>query len=144
MQKGTASKCSVAQAEMETTEPAELFRKCAKLKSLGPGVETEMLKIVEEFGRLALAIALAGSYVAATPRLRSAIHLYLPEYRERQKQLLGVKASVLRMWETSFTALEWQSATAARLLSLLAFLNFDSSSRYCLGGLQVRKSWQSQ
>ena len=50
MQKGMASKCSVAQAEMETTESAELFRKCAKLKSLGPGVETEVLKIVEELG----------------------------------------------------------------------------------------------
>jgi hypothetical protein len=35
---------------METTESAELFRKCAKLKSPGPGVETEVLKVVEELG----------------------------------------------------------------------------------------------
>jgi hypothetical protein len=35
---------------METTEQAELFRKCAILKSPGPGVETEVLKIVEELG----------------------------------------------------------------------------------------------
>jgi hypothetical protein len=35
---------------METTESAELFRKCAKLKSPRPGVETEVLKIVEELG----------------------------------------------------------------------------------------------
>ena len=95
MQKGMASKCSVAQAEMETTESAELFRKCAKLKSLGPGVETEVLRIVEELGRLALAIAPAGSYVAATLRLRSVIRLCLPEYRERQKQLLSVKVRKL-------------------------------------------------
>jgi hypothetical protein len=35
---------------METTESAELFRKSAKLKSPGPGVETGVLKIVEELG----------------------------------------------------------------------------------------------
>jgi tetratricopeptide (TPR) repeat protein len=120
--------------EMAPTEAAELFQKCAKLKSPRPGVETEVLQIVEELGRLALAITLAGSYVAATPRLRSDIHLYLPEYRERRKQLLGMKAtklihrygeSVLSTWETSFAAVERQSVMAARLLSLLAFLNFD-------------------
>ena len=33
--------------------------------------------------------------------------------------------SVLSTWETSFAAVERQSAIAARLLSLLAFLNFD-------------------
>jgi hypothetical protein len=91
-----------------------------------------------------LAIALAGSYVAATPWLRPVIRLYLLEYRERQKQLLGMKASVLSTWETLFAALERQSATAARLLSLPAFLNFGASSRYCLSGLLVRKSWQQQ
>jgi len=60
--------------------------------------------------------------------------LYLPEYRERRKHLLGAKAnrqihrygeSVLSTWETSFAAVERQSPMAARLLSLLAFLNFD-------------------
>jgi tetratricopeptide (TPR) repeat protein len=120
--------------EMETTESAELFRKCAKLKSLRLGVDAEVLQIVAELGRLALAIMLAGSYIAATPRLRSDISLYLPEYRERRKQLLSMKAkklihqygeSVLSTWETSFAAVERQSATATRLLSLLAFLNFD-------------------
>jgi len=68
-------------------------------ESSGSGVETEELKIVEELGRLALAIALAGSYVVAMPWLRLAIRLYLSEYRERQKQLLGMKASVLSTWE---------------------------------------------
>ena len=93
-----------------------------------------MLQIVEELGRLALAITLAGSYAAATPRLRSDICLYMPEYRQRRKQLLGMKAknlnhrygeSVPSTWETSFAAVERQSAMAARLLSLLSFLNFD-------------------
>jgi hypothetical protein len=85
-------------------------------ESPGLGVETEVLK-VEELGRLALAITLAGSYVAATLRLRSAIRLCLPEYHERQKQLPGMNTSVLSMRETSLAALERQSPTAARLLS---------------------------
>ena len=125
---------AVEVGEMEITEAAELFRKCAKLRSPQPAIETEVLEIVAELGKLALAITLAGSYVAATPRLRSDIRLYLPEYHERRKQLLGMKAgtlihrygeSVLSTWETSFAAVERQSAVAARLLSLLAFLNFD-------------------
>ena len=122
--------------EMETTEAVELFLKCAKLKSTRPGVdmEAEVLRIVEELGRLALAITLAGSYVAATHRLKSDISLYLPEYRERRKQILGMKArklihrygeSVLSTWETSFAAVARQSVIAVRLLSLLAFLSFD-------------------
>jgi hypothetical protein len=62
------------------------------------------------------------------------IRLYLLEYRERWNQLLGMKAkklihrygeSVLSMWETSFAAVARQSGMAARLLGLLAFLDFD-------------------
>jgi len=119
--------------EMEATEAVELFQKCARLKS-GPDVNSEVLRIVTELGKLALAITLAGSYVAATPRLKSDIHLYLPEYRQRRKHLLGTKAnklihrygeSVLSTWETSFVTVYQQSAMAARLLSLLAFLSCD-------------------
>ena len=129
-----ATLAPVEVGEMETTESAELFRKCAKLKSLQSWVDAEVLQIVAELGRLALAITLAGSYVAATPRLRSDIRLYLLEYRDRRKQLLSMKAkklihqygeSVLSTWETSFAAVERQSTAAARLLSLLAFLNPD-------------------
>jgi hypothetical protein len=130
---------AVEVGEMEAAEAVELFQKCAKLQQvLQPDLHTEVLQIVAELGKLALAIALAitlaGSYVAATPRLRSDIRLYLLEYRERRKQLLGMKAkklihqygeSVLSTWEASFAAVERQSVTAARLLSLLAFLNFD-------------------
>jgi tetratricopeptide (TPR) repeat protein len=120
--------------EMEDTEAMELFQKCAKLQYPGPDVSTEVLQIVITLGKLALAITLAGSYIAATPRLRSDIRSYLPEYYERRKQLLGMKTeklihrygeSVLSTWETSFAAVERQSAMAARLLSLLAFLNFN-------------------
>ena len=91
--------------------------------------------IVQELGYLVLAITLAGSFIVATPRLRSDIRLYLREYRERRKQLLGMKAkklihrygeSVPSTWETSFAAVARQSGMAPRLFSLLAFLNFDN------------------
>lgn len=95
-------------------------------------MNTEVLQIVSELGKLALAITLAGSYIAATPQLRSDIRLYLLEYRERRKHLLSTKAkklirqygeSVLSTREASFVVVERQSVMAARLLSLLAFLN---------------------
>ena len=125
---------AVEVGEMETTEAVELFEKCARLQSPGPDMNMEALKNVIELGKWALAITLAGSYIAATPRLSSGIHLYMPEYRERRKRLLGMKAtklihrygeSVLSTWETSFAAVERQSTMAERLLSSLAFLNFD-------------------
>jgi tetratricopeptide (TPR) repeat protein len=125
---------AVKVAGMEEAEAAELFRTSAKLAKTGLEVEKEIILIIHELGYLALAIALAGSYIAATPRLRLNIRSYLPEYRERRKQLLGIKGSmlihrygesVLSTWETSFAVIERQSTMAARLLSLLAFLNFD-------------------
>lgn len=118
----------------EASEAAELFRKCAKLPQTTTGNGEEVSKIAKELGYLALAIALAGSYVAAAPRLSTDRRQYLPEYHEQRKQLLRVKAtkllhryeeSVLSTWETSFLTVVRQSPVASRLLTLLALLNFD-------------------
>jgi hypothetical protein len=62
---------AVEVGEMETTEAAELFQKYSKLSSTGPDVNTEVLYIVNELGKFALA------------------------YRERRKQLLGMKTRKL-------------------------------------------------
>ena len=120
-------------AEMEPSEAAELFIRCAKLKNDSQaGIEVEL--IVKELGYLALAITLAGSYVSMTPRLSSDLKQFLPEYRQRRKALLSQKPkrlihqygeSVLGTWEISFSAIERQSQEASRLLTLLAFLHFD-------------------
>jgi hypothetical protein len=67
----------------------------------GGGVVSEMRKAVVfrsryengnvlDRGGIREARILAGSDVAAAPRLRSNVHLYLPEYR---KESLGMKAS---------------------------------------------------
>ncbi len=79
-------------------------------------------------------ITLAGSYISVTPRLASNIRRYLPEYLQRRKELLRQRAkqhrhhyreSVLSTWEASFKAIEDHNPAAARLLSLLAFINFE-------------------
>ena len=87
-----------------------------------------------ELGHLALAITLAGSYVSVTPRLSSDFRRYLPKYRQRRKELLQRRPkhhmhqygeSVLSTWEVSFEAIKNQNPASARLLSLLAFMNFE-------------------
>jgi len=67
----------VEMGEMEVTEAAELFQKCAKLRSFGPDMNTEVLRIVVELDKLTLTITLAASYITTTPRLRSDLRLYL-------------------------------------------------------------------
>lgn len=93
-----------------------------------------MGRFIKELGYLALAITLAGSYVSVTPRLSSNIGRYLPEYRQRRKELLQRRprqhvhrygASVLSTWESSSEAIATQDPAAARLLCLLAFVNFE-------------------
>jgi tetratricopeptide (TPR) repeat protein len=126
---------AVEVGEMALEEAAELFRKSAKLSHIDQDIEKEVISIIEELGYLALATTLAGSYVAATPRLSYDIRQYLNEYRTQRKRLLSHKPtryihqygeSVLSTWETSFHAITAQSLVASRLLSLLAFLNFDN------------------
>jgi hypothetical protein len=122
---------AVGVAELEVAEAVELFCRCSKLQR---PQEQEVLAIVKELGCLALAISLAGAYVAATPRLKADIRQYLPEYQERRKILLSQKPkrhihqyreSVLTTWESSFVAVSKESPEASRLLSLLAFLGPD-------------------
>ncbi|KAL9591408.1 MAG: hypothetical protein Q9179_007754, partial [Wetmoreana sp. 5 TL-2023] len=125
---------AVEVAEMEASEATELFKRSANMKEAGQDILGEIGEIVKELGCLALAITLAGSYVSVTPRLRSDITRYLPQYRQRRKELLQLRPkqyvhrygeSVLSTWETSFEAIESDNPAAARLLSLLAFVNFE-------------------
>jgi hypothetical protein len=60
---------TVKVGEMETIKAAELFRKYAKLQSPRPDMNTKVPQIVAELSKLTLAITLAGSYVAAIPKL---------------------------------------------------------------------------
>ncbi|KAK3169846.1 hypothetical protein OEA41_009230 [Lepraria neglecta] len=125
---------AVEVADMEPAEAVALFRRGAKLQEEGQEIRTEVAQIVKELGYLALAITLVGSYISVIPRLSSDIRKYLPEYRERRKELLHQRPqqhihrygeSVLSTWEASFDAITHQHPAASRLLSVLAFMNFD-------------------
>lgn len=125
---------AVGVAEMSVEEAAQLFRKCARLQQISDEDESQIELIVAELGCLALAVTMAGSYVSETPRIRSNLSLYLPEYRSNRRRLLNRKArhniypyqdSLLGTWEMSFSAVERQDPVAARLLTLLSVPNFD-------------------
>lgn len=118
--------------KLAAAEAVEVFIRCGKLGDAGGAVHEEAALIVAELDHLALAVTLAGAYVAATPRFRSNIGEYLPEYRRRRKALLGRRAkqqihqygkSVLSTWETSRATIAKQCPVAVRLLSFFAFLD---------------------
>lgn len=140
--KETTNLEAIEVGEMEPSEATELFRRMSKIGDGKPDIIDEIGKIVEELGYLALAIILAGSYVSLTPRLKSDLRKYLPEYRQRRKELLQRRPkyhihqygeSVLSTWEASFDAIANQDPVAARLLSLLAFVNFEDIFTGLLG-----------
>ncbi|KAL9090851.1 MAG: hypothetical protein Q9165_005059 [Trypethelium subeluteriae] len=99
--------------DMDETQAVDLFCKCSELHCDYESIE-EVKAIVKELGYLALAIILAGTYVATTPRLQTDIKAYLPEYRQRRRKLLDRRPerimhqyseSVLTTWETSYQAI---------------------------------------
>ena len=121
-------------AEMTSEEAITLFLKEAEITAITSEQKAEMTSIVEKVGYLALAVSLAGAYVAATPRLRTDIALYLPEHRRRRREALDQKpkqlahqygASVLTTWETSYTVVHRREPWAGHLLSLLGWLHWE-------------------
>lgn len=121
-------------AELEPWEASQPFFRCSKLNDSTSEVREKVDSIVKGLGYLALAVTLAGAHVSATPRLKSDVRKYLPEYKRRRKDLLSRKPkkhihqygeSVLSTWETSFNAVTNQCYEASRLLSFLAFLNSE-------------------
>ncbi|MBA7490595.1 hypothetical protein ES702_01133 [subsurface metagenome] len=120
---------SVEVEKMSKTEAKLLFLRNANMLHKCEEADREASKIVEELGCLALAVALAGSYVSET---KIEVQQYLPRYRADRTRMLALKPrklehqyteGVLSTWELSFAALQRQSPVAAQLLILLAFLN---------------------
>ncbi|KAK1809758.1 hypothetical protein LTR12_015887 [Friedmanniomyces endolithicus] len=80
----TRSHTATGMTELEAVEvgklgPAEavdMFMRCSKLRDAAGDVREEAASIVAELDYLALAVTLAGAYVAATPRIRSNITEY--------------------------------------------------------------------
>ena len=74
-------------AEITSEEAITLFLKEAEIIAVTGEQKAEVALIVEKVGYLVLAVSLAGAYIAATPRLRTDITLYLPKYRRRRREL---------------------------------------------------------
>jgi len=130
--KDMASIEAVQVAELDLAEARQLFVRRANLRKTTKEIDAEIDEVVEELGRLALAVTLAGAYVAATPRLKPHPDKYLVEYRKRQKALLDrmpkpyvdqYGQSVLTTWETSHAAIARRCPEAVNLLTFLAFLS---------------------
>jgi tetratricopeptide (TPR) repeat protein len=120
--------------EMEEAQAAELFYRYSRVRRDDEGVKHEVKAIAKELGYLALAVTLAATYVGRTPRLRSDIKAYLPEYKLRRRELLKRKPeslihqyseSVLTTWETSYRAIHEQDPMASTLMTMLSFFSFD-------------------
>lgn len=125
---------AIAVSEMSENEAMQLFRTCAKLSDISYETDQTVREIAQELGCLALAVTLAGAYVYESHWRSSDLSQYLQDYRTQRKHILSQHArrhehqysySVLNAWEMSFAAVERQSIVAARLLHLVAFLNFD-------------------
>ncbi|GAB7333955.1 hypothetical protein MBLNU13_g06063t1 [Cladosporium sp. NU13] len=123
---------AVQVAELALAEARQLFVRRANLSKITKEVDAEIDEVVEGLGCLALAVTLAGAYIAATPRLKTHPGKYLVEYRKRQKALLDrmpkphvdqYGESVLTTWETSYAAIAKRCPEAVNLLTFLAFLS---------------------
>jgi tetratricopeptide (TPR) repeat protein len=119
--------------QLEEVHAVDLFFRCAEIPRREK-TEAEVEVIVKELGCLALAITIAGTYVSQTPRLSSNLPAYLEEYHQRRKDLLDEQPdelihrydhSVMTVWETSYSSVYDQLPEACRVLTLLAFINYE-------------------
>ena len=144
--------------ELEEPQAVDLFFRCAEIPRTEEKTEAEVKAIVKELGCLALAITIAGTYVAQTPRLSSNLLAYLEDFRQRRQELLDEQPdelihkygySVMTVWETSYSAVHDQLPEACRVLTLLAFINYEDIFLDLFGleshtsSTLVRESWTS-
>jgi hypothetical protein len=143
--------------ELEEPQAIDLFLKCAEIPSTEK-TEAEAQAIVNELGCLALAITISGTYVSQTPRLSSHLPAYLEDYRQRRQALLAEQPddlidryghSVMTVWETSYAVVHDQLPEACRILTLLAFINYEDIFLDLFGleshtnSTQLQASWVS-
>ncbi|KAJ6436748.1 alpha/beta-hydrolase [Purpureocillium lavendulum] len=123
----------VTVGRMEPQQAVELFLRNSRLSRTNPTVETDIMAIVTELGYVALAVAIAGTQIGRSPRLRSNIVGYLPENgdfgeilrQEPDKLGHAYGNSVHSMWEDVLGAVGNACPGAVTLMSILSFLHYD-------------------
>ncbi|KAB5522861.1 P-loop containing nucleoside triphosphate hydrolase protein [Coniochaeta sp. 2T2.1] len=134
----SAEKLSISRgvrvAELEEDQAVTLFFNHVAIPRTRGKIEDEVKSVVKELGYLALAVTIAASYVSETPRLGRNLPQYFEEFRRRRRQLLDrlpdeltdrYDHSVMTVWETSYSAVHNQPPEACRILTLLAFFNYE-------------------
>jgi hypothetical protein len=66
----------------------DLFFRYTEIPRTEEKTEAEVKAIMKELGCLALAITIAGTYIAQTPRLLSNLSAYLKDYCQQWQELL--------------------------------------------------------
>ncbi|KAH8591174.1 hypothetical protein B0O99DRAFT_744603 [Bisporella sp. PMI_857] len=120
--------------ELEELQAVDLFLNCVQTPTKHQQARDEATKIVKELGCLALAVSLTGTYVSQALELSSNLPAFLKDFRRRRQELLNEKPkklihqyrdSLMTTWETSYSAISNELPEACRLLTLLAFVNYE-------------------
>jgi hypothetical protein len=102
------------------------------MSSLTPQVVEDVDRIVESLGHFALAIKLAGAYVASNPYMKARLGEYLSQLsadergflnQQPQRHIDRYEQSIRRSWEMCCDAIAAKCPAALNLLSLLAFMD---------------------
>ncbi|PWI64992.1 hypothetical protein PCL_08351 [Purpureocillium lilacinum] len=121
---------------MEPQQAVEIFLRNSRLPRTDSAVEADVMTIVKELGYVALAVAIAGTQVGRSPRLRSNIVRYLPEGRNfgellrQEPEILGhaYGSSAHSIWEDILGAAANTCPEGVTLMSVLSFLHYDDIS----------------
>jgi hypothetical protein len=119
-------------AELDRIEARDLFTRRAGMSSLTPQIVEDVDRIVESLGHFALAIKLAGAYVASNPYMKPRLGEYLSQLsadergflnQQPQRHIDRYEQSIRRSWELSCEAIADRCPVALNLLSFLAFVD---------------------
>jgi hypothetical protein len=123
---------AVQVTSLDRVEARNLFIQRASLSDLTPQVTEGVDRIVERLGHFALAVKLAGAYVASNPHMKARLGEYLRQLSTDQNGLLNLQPqrhidryeqSIRRSWELSCDAIAAECPAALNLLSFLAFMD---------------------
>jgi hypothetical protein len=125
---------AVQVASLDRIEARNLFIQRAGMSDLTPKVTEDIGRIVERLGHFALAVKLAGAYMASNPHMKARLGDYLRQLSRHQSSVLDqqpqchtdrYQQSVRHSWELSCNAVAAKCPAALNLLSFLAFMKPD-------------------
>lgn len=120
---------AVQVTSLDRVEAQNLFIQRAGMSNFTPQVTEDVDRIIERLGHFALAVKLAGAYMASNPFMKARLGEYLRQLSTDQNGLLNLQPqrhidryeqSIRRSWELSCDAIAAKCPAALNLLSFLA------------------------